>query len=152
MADEGEEKPVEPKALTQTVTTSGLPAAGGVTSGDGTYAQGAEVTVTAAANAGFEFLLWLDGGGDQVSVSSSYTFAVGTSNAVLQANFAPTGGCGNCVYGREAPASAGIGEGQLSCCRLAPRVTTFQHLPASPPMWKWPIVRAEWWCGEHELR
>ncbi|MGA2176288.1 MAG: immunoglobulin domain-containing protein [Verrucomicrobiota bacterium] len=69
------------------ITTAASPPAGGITGGGGTYASGASVTVTAAANAGFVFISWTENGVVQ-STSAGYTF-IATNNRALVANFLP---------------------------------------------------------------
>jgi uncharacterized repeat protein (TIGR02543 family) len=73
--------------ITYTITISALPAAGGSTSGGGTFNSGNSVTVVAVANAGYGFVAWTEGGA-AVSNSASYTFSA-NANRVLVANFAP---------------------------------------------------------------
>jgi uncharacterized repeat protein (TIGR02543 family) len=68
-----------------TITTSASPSTGGKTSGDGTYASGASVTVTATAKTGYVFTNWTESG-SVVSTSASYTFTA-TANRTLVANF-----------------------------------------------------------------
>ena len=51
------------------------PALGGVVSGAGAYAEGAECTLTAMPNAGFEFINWVENG-EIVSTVASLTFTV----------------------------------------------------------------------------
>ena len=68
-----------------TITTSSAPAAGGTTSGGGSKLCGASVTVTATANAGYNFVNWTEGGA-AVSTSASYTFTA-SANRTLVANF-----------------------------------------------------------------
>jgi uncharacterized repeat protein (TIGR02543 family) len=67
------------------VSTSSNPSAGGTTTGGGSYANGASVTVTAAANSGYTFTNWTVNG-SQVSTSTSYTFII-SANRNLVANF-----------------------------------------------------------------
>jgi hypothetical protein len=69
------------------VTLSSSPAAGGVTSGAGAFAQGSVVTVMATPNTGFTFTNWTDGV-TVVSTSPSYQFTM-AGNKALVANFAP---------------------------------------------------------------
>jgi hypothetical protein len=69
-----------------TITTSAAPGAGGSTSGDGAYTNGASVTVVATANAGYAFVNWTENGAP-VSSSASYTFTA-SANRTLVANFA----------------------------------------------------------------
>lgn len=71
-----------------TVTTSSAPADGGSTSGAGEYPVGNSVTVVAAANPGFAFVSWTDGG-TVVSQSATYQFT-GEINRGLVANFVRT--------------------------------------------------------------
>jgi hypothetical protein len=72
-----------------TITTAVSPTLGGFTTGDGIYNNGASVTVTATANAGYAFTEWTESG-TPVSTSASYTFPA-ASNRTLVANFAPLG-------------------------------------------------------------
>lgn len=67
------------------ITLSSVPAAGGLSAGAGTFAQGASVTVTATPNAGYTFTNWTDNGA-VVSTSSSYQFIM-AGNKTLIANF-----------------------------------------------------------------
>jgi hypothetical protein len=67
------------------VSVSANPNNGGVVSGGGNYNYGQSCTVTAIANAGYEFSNWTEGG-NPVSSSASYTFPV-ISNRTLVANF-----------------------------------------------------------------
>jgi len=68
-----------------TLILSALPSAGGVVVGGGTFAAGISQTVTAAANSGYTFANWTEGG-TVVSSSANYTFTVG-GNRTLVANF-----------------------------------------------------------------
>lgn len=68
-----------------TITTSSNPSNGGTTSGGGSFASGASVTVTATPNSGYNFSNWTEGG-SVVSTAASYTFTV-NSNRALVANF-----------------------------------------------------------------
>jgi hypothetical protein len=72
-------------ATNYNVTTSSNPVAGGTTTGAGTYASGASVTVTATANGGFAFTNWTENG-TPVSTNSTYTFTI-SANRNLVANF-----------------------------------------------------------------
>ena len=74
-----------PDVVQWSVTTSGAPAAGGTTTGDGVVNDGASTTVTATANAGYGFTNWTEGA-TIVSTSASYTFNA-TADRVLVANF-----------------------------------------------------------------
>ena len=77
---------------TYAITTSANPGAGGSTSGDGLYSNGASVTVVATAHAGFGFLNWTDGG-VEVSRAASYSFDASEDQALV-ANFVPRLGIG----------------------------------------------------------
>jgi hypothetical protein len=70
-----------------TITTSAFPGYGGTTAGDGTFTNGASVTVTATTNAAYAFMNWTENG-SSVSTSASYTFTASNSR-ILTANFAP---------------------------------------------------------------
>ncbi len=72
--------------ITYTIATSASPVVGGTTSGGGTVANGASVTVVATPNAGYNFVNWTEGG-SAVSATASYTFTAG-ANRTLVANFA----------------------------------------------------------------
>ncbi len=73
---------------TWTVTTSSSPAAGGSTTGNGTFDSGSSVTVTAVPAAGYRFLNWTEAG-SVVSTSAGYTFTA-SANRTLIANFIQT--------------------------------------------------------------
>ncbi len=74
-------------AIPYTVVTSSAPAAGGTTSGGGTFNSGSSVTVTATANSNYAFVNWTEGA-NAVSTSASYTFTI-SANRTLVANFGP---------------------------------------------------------------
>jgi hypothetical protein len=69
-----------------TIAVSAQPAAGGVVGGGGTYGYGATATVAAAANAGYTFVSWTEGGAE-VSTDASYSFPA-TADRTLVAHFA----------------------------------------------------------------
>ncbi len=71
-----------------TVTTTVSPAGAGVLTGGGAYEEGTEVTITATANGGYEFLGWYKGG-ERVSQNATYTFKV-SANADFVAMFKGT--------------------------------------------------------------
>ena len=75
-------------APAHTITTGAAPVTGGTTSGDGSYAYGASVTVSATASASYAFVNWTEGG-TPVSVAAHYTFTAG-ADRILTANFVPT--------------------------------------------------------------
>ena len=68
-----------------TVTVSANPTNGGTVTGGGTYQQGQSCTVSASANAGFNFTNWTENG-TVVSTNANYSFTV-TTNRTLVANF-----------------------------------------------------------------
>ena len=68
-----------------TITTNSAPSSGGTTSGEGAYAVGAGVTVSAFPNAGYAFANWTVSG-VVVSVDLNYTFNA-TTNRALVAHF-----------------------------------------------------------------
>lgn len=69
------------------VVLSSNPAAGGTTDGEGAYASGTSVTVSAAQNTGYTFANWTDkASGTVLSTSPNYTFVL-TANRTLVANF-----------------------------------------------------------------
>ena len=71
------------------ITVTANPTEGGMVSGGGTYAEGAECTLTATANDGFVFVSWTENG-EPVSTNATYSFEVnGARNLV--ANFALQG-------------------------------------------------------------
>ena len=74
------------------VILSSNPAAGGTTTGSGTYNAGSSVTVTATPNIGYTFTNWTDNGAI-ASTSSSYTFPL-NANRTLVANFGLVAGVG----------------------------------------------------------
>ncbi len=71
--------------ITFNVSTSSNPAAGGTTSGGGTYNSGSTATVIATPATGYRFVNWTLGG-STVSTSANYEFTV-TANRTLVANF-----------------------------------------------------------------
>ncbi|MBR4829096.1 MAG: choice-of-anchor J domain-containing protein [Muribaculaceae bacterium] len=67
------------------ITLTAVPSVGGNVRGTGSYAAGTEITVRAAANAGYTFINWTEDG-TAVSTDAEYTFTV-TANRNLVANF-----------------------------------------------------------------
>jgi len=67
--------------------TTVMPVGSGTTTGDGSYAVGANATALATPNAGFAFLNWTDNG-TIVSTNSSYTLAMDVNHSLV-ANFVP---------------------------------------------------------------
>ena len=70
---------------TYNIIVSANPSNGGTVTGGGTYQQGQQCTVTAAANTGYVFLRWTENG-TEVSNNASYSFTV-TGNRTLVAQF-----------------------------------------------------------------
>ena len=69
------------------ISTGSTPTAGGFTSGDGAYAGGASVTVSATPYYGYKFSKWLENG-VSVSTDENFNFTVST-NRTLVAKFKP---------------------------------------------------------------
>jgi hypothetical protein len=67
------------------VVLTSAPAAGGTTTGSGSYASGSAVTVTATPNTGYTFRNWTENG-SIVSTSPNYPFTL-TGNRTLVANY-----------------------------------------------------------------
>ncbi len=86
-----------------TVTTTGSPAGAGVLTGGGAYEEGTEVTITATANGGYEFLGWYLNG-ERVTADTSYTFKA-SADASYVAMFKGTA---------KAKLSVNIGKGKVS--------------------------------------
>jgi len=76
-----------------TITTSNSPAAGGTTSGAGTYNCGSNVTVWATPGSCYHFVNWTDQNSNVVSTSTCYSFTP-TVSETLVANFAANGSLG----------------------------------------------------------
>jgi uncharacterized repeat protein (TIGR01451 family)/uncharacterized repeat protein (TIGR02543 family)/LPXTG-motif cell wall-anchored protein len=70
-----------------TVITAVAPSGSGTTTGDGTYEEGDEVTVTASPNSGYVFINWTNESDDVVSTNSEYTFTMPDEDVELTANF-----------------------------------------------------------------
>ncbi len=96
------------------VTLSSNPIAGGTTSGAGTFAQNAIVTVTATPNANYTFTNWTNNGA-VVSTSSNYQFKM-AGNRTLVANFTAVPAGTFAVNLSSNPAAGGttIGSGSYS--------------------------------------
>ncbi|TVQ13198.1 MAG: T9SS C-terminal target domain-containing protein [Bacteroidetes bacterium] len=69
-----------------TLTLVASPSNGGTVSGGGQYPSGQQVTISANANANFEFVAWRDGN-FTVSTQSTYTFNMPVGNLTLTAVF-----------------------------------------------------------------
>ena len=68
------------------IATDVSPAGAGATTGGGSIPSGTSTTLSATANAGFNFLNWTDGLGNIVSTNASFTFTPAASDT-LTANF-----------------------------------------------------------------
>lgn len=79
---------VDPGDQLFSLILSANPSGGGSVSGAGSYSLGANVTVTAAPSAGFNFVNWTENN-VVVSTSNTYSFTI-TGNKTLVANFETT--------------------------------------------------------------
>jgi alpha-tubulin suppressor-like RCC1 family protein len=86
-------------AVTFTISTSPNPAAGGATTGGGTFVAGDSVTVVASPAFGYGFSSWTEGG-DTVSTAPAYRF-MASADRVLVANFVLTSFLGSDVSAGE---------------------------------------------------
>lgn len=68
------------------VSISVLPPSAGTVTGQGDYAEGAVVMVTAVANSGYVFVNWVDNGG-LIKTNSTYSFTMATEDVSLRAIF-----------------------------------------------------------------
>ena len=71
---------------TYTLTLEANPADGGVVSGGGEYEEGQVVTITAVANAGYEFVKWTDEEGEEVT-DAEFEYAMPAADVTPTANF-----------------------------------------------------------------
>lgn len=94
------------------VNLSSNPAAGGTTTGSGSYVIGTSVTVVATANAGYTFVNWTENG-SVVSTSSSYQFTI-ISNRTLVANYRAIPAAQFAVTLTSNPVSGGTTDGEGS--------------------------------------
>lgn len=62
------------------------PEGAGVLTGAGFYEAGTEISLTAAANSGFEFVNWTDAG-NEISTDASFIFVMPEEDVMLNANF-----------------------------------------------------------------
>ena len=90
------------------VDTTVSPAGTGMTTGDGSFAPGTEVTVHATADPGYHLVNWTDNG-KVVSTAISYTFVIDVNHSLV-ANFAVDVPLWTIVTGA-APAAAGTTSG-----------------------------------------
>lgn len=75
---------IEPEEHELTLTAS--PANGGRISGDGFYYTGEEVTITAEANEGYRFVVWVNGA-DTLSKEATHTFKMPDQDTAFTAKF-----------------------------------------------------------------
>ena len=108
-----------PVVDTFTVAITVNPTEAGTVTGAGDYADGTEVTVTATANEGFNFVAWKDAQGTELSTNASYTFTI-TADVNLVATFEAVtpgtaytvtfnAGSGTCAVESLTEATAGAG-------------------------------------------
>jgi uncharacterized protein (TIGR02145 family) len=64
-----------------------LPENSGTATGEGLYEAGAQVTILAEANQGWEFVNWTDENGEVVSADQSFLFLMPAADVMLTANF-----------------------------------------------------------------
>ncbi|AEE90469.1 S-layer domain-containing protein [Tepidanaerobacter acetatoxydans Re1] len=76
----------EEETVEYTLTVEANPVAGGEVTGAGDYEEGAEVPVTATANAGYEFVNWTVEG-VEVSTDATFDYTMPAANTTLVANF-----------------------------------------------------------------
>ena len=94
------------------VNLSSSPAAGGITTGSGSYNTGTLVTITAAANTGYTFTNWTENG---VVVSTSSSFQLNlTANRSFVANFKQIPASQFAVILSSSPAAGGTTDGEGS--------------------------------------
>jgi uncharacterized repeat protein (TIGR02543 family) len=73
------------RPITYNITTSSNPVAGGTVTGDGTYASGALVSITATSNIDYAFLNWTVNG-NIISTDSIFNF-IASADSNIVANF-----------------------------------------------------------------
>ncbi|MCR3956377.1 MAG: S-layer homology domain-containing protein [Gudongella sp.] len=73
-----------------TLSLEADPVGSGTLTGSGSYEEGTEITITATANEGYEFVEWKDGA-NQITTSSTFTYTSTTENKTLTAYFESTG-------------------------------------------------------------
>ena len=79
--------------ITHEVTTIADPTNGGVITGGGLFNQGQTCTLVATANAGYDFMCWVDQTGAVVSMEPTYAFEV-MEDKTMMAYFVQDGFCG----------------------------------------------------------
>ncbi len=88
------------------IATSAWPLTGGTTNGDGSFVNGRDVTVEAAASANYSFVNWTENG-VPVSTSAVYTFPA-AADRDLVANFTPSATNLGVVFSQPATPSGSI--------------------------------------------
>ena len=73
-------------AATYTITTTVNDEAMGTVTGAGEYAENAEVTLTAKANDGYEFVNWTNAANETIGTEATLTF-IATQDSTIKANF-----------------------------------------------------------------
>ena len=73
-------------AATYTITTTVNDEAMGTVTGAGEYAENAEVTLTATANDGYEFVNWTNAANETIGTEATLTF-IATQDSTIKANF-----------------------------------------------------------------
>ena len=77
---------------TYILTLVASPAEGGTVSGGGEYEEGEEITLTATANAGFEFVNWTNAADEEVSDEAEFEYTMPAEDVTLTAHFTQTSG------------------------------------------------------------
>jgi len=78
--------PSTPSAPKYTLTLTVTPAGFGTVSGGGSYEEGKDITITASANEGYEFVEWKDGD-RSFSTTTSFSYTMPSENTVLTGVF-----------------------------------------------------------------
>lgn len=80
---------VQPAEVSETfsLTLVAEPATGGTLDGEGEYAEGETITVSANPNEGYEFLYWKDENGNELSNLESFEFVMPAEDVTLFATF-----------------------------------------------------------------
>ncbi|MFZ7132602.1 MAG: S-layer homology domain-containing protein [Eubacteriales bacterium] len=78
--------PSTPAAPKYTLSLTVTPAGFGTASGGGSYEEGKNITITASANEGYEFVEWKKGG-VQITTDSSFVYTMTAENITLTAEF-----------------------------------------------------------------
>ena len=73
-----------------TLTLVANPVAGGTLAGGGSYTMGAQASLNAVANAGYQFVNWTDAANQVVSTQAAFSYTMPAANTTLTANFVAT--------------------------------------------------------------